>query len=449
MKTLSWVYPTQYNSLTLSRQAKDQLCRSKLTATYRRRSQPLVVHTGRTTPSIRADMSVDTLAPMSQFGRRVLVGGTTFVLGFRGVASLVVAGLPQPPPLPADSFTNDVGVYESRVGEDVNLPLRTRIFYPSQGTSSAHAIAANERSLTRSDATFAPYFPAGAAVSEGIASLVSFPRFLLAHLATASSGCIHNAAPLPSPTTKLPVIVYSHGFGGNADMACYAMRRMAASGMVVVALEHQDGSASHATDHLGNPIKFDGGSLGLQRRSQEVLAVGASIKTGKAMACGEVPEELARIMDTDNVFVGGHSYGCPTALLACQASKDLFKGAVLHDPAITVDSMASQGGCPVPAMYLLGDGYAGNARIRAGVAKALSGSAPNSSAWHILGAEHGNFVDAPMWAPLWVMRNIPFIPAAGAADPVQVHDVLGTSSHAFMRQRFTELETLPLMKMLF
>eukprot|EP00854_Cymbomonas_tetramitiformis_P011093 gene11093-13111_t len=113
--------------------------------------------------------------------------------------------------------------------------------------------------------------------------------------------------------------------------------------MVVVALEHQDGSASHATDHLGNPIKFDGGSLGLQRRSQEVLTVGASIKTGKAMASGEIAEELSRIMDTDNVFVGGHSYGCPTALLACQASKDLFRGAVLHDPAITADSMASQG----------------------------------------------------------------------------------------------------------
>ncbi|KAK3277408.1 hypothetical protein CYMTET_14582 [Cymbomonas tetramitiformis] len=453
MKTLSWVCPAQYNNLSLSRsslQAKDRLCRSRLTATYRRPSQPLGVHTGRTAPSIRANVSTDTLAPVAQLGRRVLVGGTTFVVGFRGIASLVVAGLPQPPPLPKGGFTDEVGVYETRIGEDVNLPLRTRIFYPSQDSSSANAIAVNERSLTRSDATVAPYFPAGAAVSEGIASLVSFPRFLLAHLATASSGCVHNAAPLPPPTSspsaKLPVIVYSHGFGGNADMACYAMRRMAASGMVVVALEHQDGSASHATDHLGNPIKFDGGSLGLQRRSQEVLTVGASIKTGKAMASGEIAEELSRIMDTDNVFVGGHSYGCPTALLACQASKDLFRGAVLHDPAITADSMASQGGCPVPAVYLLGDGYAGNARIRAGVAKALSGSAPNSSAWHILGAEHGNFVDAPMWAPLWVMRNIPFIPAAGAADPVQVHDVLGTSSQAFMSQRFKALETLPLMK---
>ena len=56
--------------------------------------------------------------------------------------------------------------------------------------------------------------------------------FLLAHLANARSGCTLDA---PAATeTPLPLLVYSHGFGGNMDMATYFLREVRTAFLQVV-----------------------------------------------------------------------------------------------------------------------------------------------------------------------------------------------------------------------
>ena len=85
-----------------------------------------------------------------------------------------------------------------------------------------------------STAIMAPYCTDGRQTSDGMAGLVGFRQlglsFLLEHLADACSGCIQDAPIIQNDDANLPLLIYSHGYGGNMDMATYFMRTMASKG---------------------------------------------------------------------------------------------------------------------------------------------------------------------------------------------------------------------------
>ena len=129
---------------------------------------------------------------------------------FRAGAAVAVINQPRLPPLTGPF--KEVGVRYSRAGS-----ARVKTFYP--------AALPDSNQLEE-----APYCTDGRATSDGMAGLVGFRQlglsFLLAHLANAHSGCWLDAPPrTPADGGGLPLLCYSHGFGGNMDMATYFMRQ--------------------------------------------------------------------------------------------------------------------------------------------------------------------------------------------------------------------------------
>jgi hypothetical protein len=118
---------------------------------------------------------------------KVAVGGYA---AFRSGAAVAVIGQPQMPPI--------TGAFDHVGVRIVQLDgCRAKVFYPA-------VIGSNKEG---------PYCTDGLETSEGMASLVGFDKvglsFLLDHLANAGTGAEIDATPI-NPSTKLPLLVYSH-----------------------------------------------------------------------------------------------------------------------------------------------------------------------------------------------------------------------------------------------
>ncbi|CAK9069626.1 unnamed protein product [Durusdinium trenchii] len=331
----------------------------------------------------RRDVVAEWLQSALQAAGTALVATGAFCSG----AKLAVINQPQQPELR--------GPFRAVGSRVLRLAgLRCRVLYPAQSNGKE-----------------APYLSEGRRTSDAMARLVFFPGFLLEHLGTASSGCWEDAPPSASPQGLYPVFVYSHGQGGNMDMGTFFLRQIASYGLIVLSVEHQDGSASTGDESNPRPFSFTRAQLGVSYRAQELIEV------TKALLANGLLDELGG--DGQNILVGGHSYGGPTAILAANAAPELFSGLVLHDPAVSAEMPQ----LTQPVFSIVGDEYAGILNLVNMVRKvSSSGKArPWSGLWHFNGISHGNFVDAPLWAPLPIMRllRLLLIPAAGPADPAE------------------------------
>lgn len=212
------------------------------------------------------------------------------------------------------------------------------------------------------------------------------------------------------------------------DMATFLFRTMASKGMIVAAIEHTDGTASSTVlkDALGNEYErrfneyFMTGRQQLTRRASELLELAEFI-----------PIHLEKQYNTTvgTIMLGGHSYGAPSAVLAGNGANDKhnIQGLVLHDPALGMGyGMLPPNGAKsrIPTISYVSDEY-NRDNVRYGDATI-----------HIRGCKHGNFVDAPLWAPNFIMRVLSLvIPVTGSASPLDIHEQLSESAIAFVKTR--------------
>ena len=169
-------------------------------------------------------------------------------------------------------------------------------------------------------------------------------------------------APLLSASEKagFPVVVYSHGLMGSADLYSYQAMSLASQGMLVLMVNHLDGSAPVAEKHDGSRIMYDYDIIELwkegkheeyarERRSRTDWRVHEIISAVEALlAMDEADQNPDFLKDAmhlslkgrirkNHVFFMGHSFGGATALAAAYHRPDLTEGGggiVAHEPMV-------------------------------------------------------------------------------------------------------------------
>ena len=173
-----------------------------------------------------------------------------------------------------------------------------------------------------------------------------------------------------SQPRQLPLVVYSHGLMGSADLYAYQTMSLASQGVFVLAVNHLDGSAPIAEHVDGKSITFDYDIIQLwhdgkkedyvrerRRRTdwrvQELIGATDALlawndrendNKNKPLGQGELPppphwilSSLRGRIQTDSIFFMGHSWGGATALTAAHRRPDLVSGpggVIAHEPAV-------------------------------------------------------------------------------------------------------------------
>lgn len=151
---------------------------------------------------------------------------------------------------------------------------------------------------------------------------------------------------------KFPLLVWSHGRTGlrfNYSQLCEAI---AASGFVVV-----------SSDHPGDTLTdwMTGQNVADETNDKQRLGDVSYVADCALGTRGELMVGLSNIIDENNLFIGGHSYGGLTALIATTGIHGMpadqrFKaaiGAQAYTRTLPADLIAS---VPVPVLLLVGLG---------------------------------------------------------------------------------------------
>lgn len=162
------------------------------------------------------------------------------------------------------------------------------------------------RTITVGDRLMEVWYPVDPAAVAGMSTeifdqLSVFPESLQPLIPPQLQGEIdtgvYRDAPAVSDAGQIPVLIYSHGFGGYRQVATNYTSHLASWGYVVISLDHTErGLAAQATNTLG------GGEP-----DQDLLDVANGLEALAADA------DLGPLVDLEQVVITGHSAGAGTA----------------------------------------------------------------------------------------------------------------------------------------
>ena len=188
-----------------------------------------------------------------------------------------------------------------------------------------------------------------------LAEQFDYNPFLFRKLINIKTNSIKKA--MPSNSSVFPLIIFSHGLGGNRTQNTIMIEELVSHGYVVIAIEHAY-DANISIFNNGDIADYRSG-INYQRRHSEELTPEEfwairlpQLKTRakdvhfvlNQIESGNFPEELVKIIDLDNVGVFGHSFGGATSIYSAY-SDDRIDACVNLDGWMVVvpDEIISNG----------------------------------------------------------------------------------------------------------
>ena len=160
---------------------------------------------------------------------------------------------------------------------------------------------------------------------EALADQFDYNPSLFRKLANIKTNSIKKA--IPSNDSVYPLIIFSHGLGGNRTQNTIMIEELVSHGYVVIAIEHAYDANISIFDN-GDIADYRSG-INYQRRHTEKLTPEEfwsirlpQLKTRAAdvsfvlnqIELDNFPQQLIKIIDLDNVGVFGHSFGGSTSI---------------------------------------------------------------------------------------------------------------------------------------
>ena len=247
-----------------------------------------------------------------------------------------------------------------------------------------------------------------------------------------------------SHNNKLPIIIFSHGLGGSAELYSMISLSLAYCGFIVISLESEDGSASYAAtvDEEIVPYKNPTGinyrnkeevenfrKPFLEKREIEIKNILAALRKKKY---DPSLNEIFEYADESQIILAGHSFGASSCVNYAQKNPDeSIKSMILYDIwPWPLSKECLDSGLSIPSLFINSEQFTVGSKEVTHTHHLIKNSV-DSLLVAINGTKHQIFSDTHSFGPKALLDKIYF------TGPADVKDAIGTYSS--ISNQFLEL----------
>ena len=231
------------------------------------------------------------------------------------------------------------------------------------------------------------------------------PRFMLRHMQRVKTNALLDA-PLLSQSTKMPLVLFSHGLGGMKNQNTIQAEALASHGIAVISVDHaydafltifSDGStadyrASDDENRTGDDF-WAFRSPQLNTRVADLVFVLNEIER-----LGEQPDSIWAHLQSDAVGAFGHSFGGATALMLLVKDERVAKALALDGWMVPIPSDIISAGTEKPFQYV--GQAAWSDPINYNKLDAFLSASSQGEQQLVAGTKHFDYSDAPQFSNL-------------------------------------------------